>query len=136
MSETYNIMAGVLQASPLSPYLFGIAMKDIAQPEINETRKTRTITLSYVDDFTILLGDKTSPGRKKETEKEWKRIKEEDKKGGMNFADNKTKVYHSDKSRWHISDGGKPEEEIRILRYWMGKKGIGQKHLRHWTNKA
>jgi hypothetical protein len=101
-SEKYNITAGVPQGSPLSPYLFAIAMKNIAQPEIRETRKHRTITLSYVDDYTLLIGGKTTGERKKETEREWKRLKSKAEENGMNFADNKTKVFHRDKSRWHI----------------------------------
>jgi hypothetical protein len=135
-SNTYEITAGVPQGSPLSPYLFAIAMTNIAQPNIQENRKNRTMTLSYVDDFTILIGGKISDERKKEAKKEWDEIKKKAETEGMKFADNKTKLFHSDKSRWHITENQKPEEEIRILGYWMGKKGIGQKHLRHWTNKA
>jgi retron-type reverse transcriptase len=125
-SDSHKITAGVPQGSPLSPYLFAIAMKNIAQPNIREHRKHRTMTLSYVDDFTILIGGKTSDERKRETKKEWERIKEKVQEEGMNFADNKTKLFHSDKSRWHITENQKPEQEIRILGYWMGREGVGK----------
>jgi hypothetical protein len=65
----YKITARVPQGSPLSLYLFAIAMKEIAQSRIEETRNNRSMTLSYVEDFTILIGGKTSPERKKESEK-------------------------------------------------------------------
>jgi hypothetical protein len=136
MLNNYQIMAGVLQGSPLLPYLFPIAMKNITQLSIRENRIHRTMTLSYVDDFTILIGGKTSNKRKKEIRKEWEKLKEKAEKDGMTFVENKTKLFHSNKSRWYIMENSKPENEILILGYWMGKKGIGQKHLRHWTNKT
>src|ERR1700710_2303073 len=135
-SKTFNITAGVPQGSPLSPYLFAIAMKNIAEPKKQDQKRQKALNLSYVDDFTLLIGAKNSHERKKLARNRWEDIKETAEENGMNFSDNKTKLYHSDNSRWHITEGEKPNSEIRILGYWIASRQIVQNHLRHWTNKA
>ena len=45
-SRTFDITAGVPQGSPLSPYLFAIAMQTIAEPKKQDQKRQKALNLS------------------------------------------------------------------------------------------
>ena len=135
--EEFITNMGLPQGSPLSPYLFGLFIKDIVEED--ESFSQNVLIISYVDDILICVKGNTEEETEELTRAAWQRIKERADNSGMSFADNKTKTWHSERPKkpWAI---GTNTEDLRFLGYWITSNGGGenhyQKHVKHWLTKA
>jgi len=49
ISQEYMLSKGILQGSPLSPFLFGVYMADIFRPQLQVSPSCRSMVISYID---------------------------------------------------------------------------------------
>lgn len=141
MDRTYTTNLVVPQGSPLSLYLFGAYFRDIMTG--NEVdQEDQTLLMSYVDDVTICIRGKDESEIAMKGARTWQDLKTRSTNKGMDFAENKTKSWHTDRAhRWHI---GTLTTNLRFRGYWLeskddknGNKGEDyRKHTQHWLTKA
>ena len=55
ISKVFNIDKGVPQGSPISPYLFGVYVRDLFKPRLKYIPGISSLMCSYVDDGTIMV---------------------------------------------------------------------------------
>ena len=89
-TKEYVTNLGLPQGSPLSPYLFGLYVKQI----VHEKDFPNVFIISYVDDILICIKGKTEEEVAEMTRAAWQRINTRAAELGMSFAENKTKTWH------------------------------------------
>ena len=139
--QTYTMNQGVPQGSPLSPYLFCAHIKKVMEGRIKDDGDTTRMVISYVDDAAICVSGKDRRNLQRLAQEVWREMKEEAKKIGMDFAEDKTKTWHDHNATWEI---GKKEEKIRFLGYIIDKPEAVRRtqeedwtaHITHWQTKG
>ena len=131
----YVTNRGLPQGSPLSPYIFGAYVKGIA----NDFYDQNVFIISYVDDLLTCIRVNDLKEVEEKGRAAWQRLKERAAIRGMDFAENKTKMFHRNHdSQWKI---GHKIREMRFLGYWdeattSDEDPTMEKHVRHWLTKA
>ena len=139
--KTYTTNQGVPQGSPLLPYLFCAHIKKVMEGRVRDDGETTRMVVSYVDDAAICISAKNKKGLQESAQEVWKEMKEEARKIGMDFAEDKTKTWHDHDAEWEI---GKKEEKIRFLGYIISKPEAARRtqeedwtaHTTHWQTKG
>jgi len=86
ISRQYWTNQGVPQGAPLSPYLFGIYVSDVFRPRISTRMATASITMSYVDDGTVLAATNSFESTKDELVKGYNECSVVARKREMGFS--------------------------------------------------
>ena len=140
-NHTYTTNQGIPQGSPLSPYLFCAHIKKVMDGRIRDDGNTTRMVISYVDDAAICVSAKDKKDLQGHAQEIWDEMKEEAKKIGMDFAEEKTKTWHDHEAKWEI---GRKEEKTRFLGYIISKPETGKRtqeedwtaHTAHWQTKG
>ena len=139
--QTYVTNQGILQGSPLSPYLFCAHIKEVMRERIKDDGHNTTMVVSYVDDAAICVSAKDRTGLQGMVQEIWMDMRTQAGKIGMDFAEDKTKTWHDHDTKWGI---GKTEEKIRFLGYIISKPNAVRRtqdedwtaHVMHWQWKG
>ena len=139
--QVYTTNQGILQGSPLSPYLFCARIKKVMRSRITDDGHSTTMVFSYVDDSAICVSAKDQTSLERKTREIWENMKAEARKIKMDFAEDKTKTWHNHDARWTI---GTAEHKIKFLGYIISKPDCAKRtqnedwtaHVTHWQTKG
>jgi hypothetical protein len=140
-SESYRILGGAPQGSPLSPILFLLYNSEL----VELCSGPRTSAIGFMDDINILTYSKSTERNCLELETVHSRCLAWAKRFGMKFAPQKYELIHFTRRRTAFNLAATirlgetiqhPKQEVRILGVWIDPKLKWAAHIRQVLGKA